>query len=242
MRCLDTTSTAEEEKLYTRLLEHYPEASSFRRLRGYCRVQLGKWDAAAADFAQATQQWPDGIVFLHASNALLSLHEGRVEDYQQECKWLVEFLSKKPRISERYKTAMIACLVSPSTGLDEESLYRLAGGDSLTRGIAAYRSGKHAEAVDLLRSQRDKYRMALPRLFEAMAQHRLGADDQAFAALADARALMEENCPRPGHPRVTADVSYWTSVVWCEAHIVQQEAEALIADVRLEQRRSDETE
>lgn len=235
-------STEEQEAVFTRLLEHYPGAAGLRRLRGYRRVQLGKWDEAAEDFSRAVDQWPDGFVFLHAANAMLHLHQGNFDEYRSECDWLLDFVTAKQRAGERHATAMVACLISPAANLDKELLYRTAGNQPLVKGIAAYRSGKYEEAVDLLSSHSFGQRLALRLMFVAMAHSKLGAQEEAEAALSEALALLKEHSPGPGRPRVNADVSYWTSVVWCEAQIVKEEAEALIATARSEDTQSDASE
>ena len=46
--------------LYTRLVDRYPEVFEMRKYRGYCLIQLGRWQEAKAEFERLAQNgWLD---------------------------------------------------------------------------------------------------------------------------------------------------------------------------------------
>lgn len=226
---LPQQTTAQEEAVYTTLLESYPQAAGIRQKRGYCRVQLGLWEDAAGDFAYACKQHdPDGNTYLHASHALLSLHTNRLEEYQSQCQWLMDRLEDRKFFANQRKIAVIGCAVSPAANVDYEALLTLSKAEPFAKGLAAYRCGNYALTLDLLKPKADDRHLALRRLFEAMAHQQLGDSKIAKEKLSEARQLIEEFSPLPGRPKEDPDVSYFTSVIWCEALAVLQEAEALI--------------
>ncbi len=228
-----TISTFEEEKLYTRLLAYYPQAVGIRRFRGYCRVLLGRWREADSDFSECVQRNPHGHIWLRASHALLSLHADRVQDYQSQCQRLVEYLvaHKLSDMDDEDLVMVVAvCSVSESANVDYEQIFDLVAMSPFAEGIAAYRCGRYALAVYLLKPTSGGKRLALRRLFEAMAYQHLGESEEAQARLAEARAILNAKSPRPGCSRENKDVGYATSVIWCEAIAVLDEAEALIDD------------
>ena len=65
--------TVEEElMLYTRLLDRYPDFCELRKYRGYCLIQLGRWQEARVEFELLLQRgWLN--IYSMSPGALLSL-------------------------------------------------------------------------------------------------------------------------------------------------------------------------
>ena len=109
-------------------------------------------------------------------------------------------------------------------------MYQLSGSNPLLKGIAAYRCNRYSEAIDLLKSHNSGRRLTLRRLFQAMTHYRLGELEEANTTLEEAYQMIVQDCPLPGKPKVAQDVSYYTSVVWCEALAALREAESMISN------------
>jgi tetratricopeptide (TPR) repeat protein len=165
-------------------------------------VQTDHLNQAAQGFEQILQRRPD-FVYLRFQTAIVCLRMGDQDTYRRHCRVLLQNArgTSDPRIADQ---AAKACLLSrenvqdlqPAAALADRAA-RLGTGDSvyhyfqLVKGMAAYRMGKDAEALDLLRKcqkARSADCSSTALVFEAMSLYRLGKPDEALAALGGADA------------------------------------------------------
>jgi hypothetical protein len=182
-------------------------------------VQAGRFHEAAGLLDQFLRRQPEaeGQRF---EAALLCLRDGDREAYRRHCAKLLADArgTSNPRLAER---AAKVCLLggdpdqdlAPATELAERAV-RLGEGDAtvghffqLTRGMAAYRTGKDDEALRWLHkceSARSAYSATTALAFEAMTWQRLHKPDKARTALERAdtqyRGLRAELAGSPSGP------------------------------------------
>jgi tetratricopeptide (TPR) repeat protein len=208
--------------------------------RGRLSGQLAKWREALADLDRAIALDPsDNWTWFRS--APLRAQSGDMAGYHRFCR---DFLSRfgqtdDPCIAER--TAKI-CLLVPDAVEDLKAPARLAQQAAaasthpflswfeLAKGMAEYREGQFASAIEWLRksqaragARRDL--LATDYLFIAMAHYRLGEQDQARKSFAEARRILESLPPANGSSDWGAD---WHDLLMCR--IVQAEAKSLFAE------------
>jgi WD40 repeat protein/Flp pilus assembly protein TadD/tRNA A-37 threonylcarbamoyl transferase component Bud32 len=197
----------------------------------------GRWAAAAADLDRAIELDP-GNHFTWHNLSVLRLELGDADGYRQACREMLARFGRTRDPNEAERTAKTCCLAAGSVS-DSGPVLKLAGqavvgtetnGDYpwflLARGLAEYRAGRFAAAIDCVRksqtpSSDNPYRDGLGHLVLAMAYHRLGRADEARRALVDARAVGEQ-LPKPGQ----GELGNWPD--WLRFHIIRREAEALL--------------
>jgi Flp pilus assembly protein TadD len=169
-------------------------------------VQEGRYEEAIPHFEQVLRRQPDAA-WVRFETAVVCLYAGDEKAYQHHGRELLEQArgTSDPRIADR---AAKVCLLGGDHPPDLPLAAELAGratalgaGDSagnyfqMLRGMAAYRSGEDAEALDWLhRSQevRNPYCSSTAIVFEAMTLQRLNRPDEARAALGRADAVYHD--------------------------------------------------
>ena len=99
----------------------------------------------------------------------------------------------------------------------------------LVRGMADYRQGEFAKAVDRLRLSLSPgaevaYRDGIAYLFLAMAQQKLGRIEEARESMAKARVVAEEKFPKVDRGQLLG--SSWSD--WVRFQVIRREAEELV--------------
>jgi eukaryotic-like serine/threonine-protein kinase len=177
--------------------------------------------------------------------APLRLRRGDLEGYRRVCREMLARFSHTddPMIAER--TAK-TCLLVPDavgdlgpvlqladravTGTEQNPVY---GWFLLARGMADYRAGHFANAIDCLNKvlsmnrearlyRNSRFLPATAHLFLAMAHHRLGRVHEARHALNQATELMEQPC------LFGAGCVHPNPHDWLKFHVVRSEAERLV--------------
>jgi WD40 repeat protein/serine/threonine protein kinase/tetratricopeptide (TPR) repeat protein len=166
-----------------------------RRARAY--ASLGEWEKAAGDL----EKLPDAPAEVYQDYALVLLHLKRQEDYQKaSAKW-VERRGSTNDTRELAALVWVCSLASDAAGVKTVvSRFNPNGviGQSdpaILRGVGAglYRTGKHAEAVWLLRrASLLQRRDAATLLMLALAYQGLEDTEQARNTLREAKRLMDQ--------------------------------------------------
>jgi serine/threonine protein kinase/WD40 repeat protein len=218
-------------------------------------VKLGQWDGAASDYALLAESDP-GDHWNWLRSGALCLQTGNAEGYRRACR---EMLSRfgntdNPEIAERIAKT---CSLAPDSVSDFAPVLKLAdravtgtekhsgrGWFVLTKGLAEYRAGHYAAALEWLNrfSPRADQVHADATAFAvlAMAKHKLasapGADAQRLAeeartALSHAQAILAKKMPNPKAGRPFGE-KYPFRVIdfqdWLHAQILVKEAEGLL--------------
>jgi Flp pilus assembly protein TadD len=209
---------------------------------------------ASVNYHAARRQWPKvatalaKVVELEPTNhfnwfqlAPVYLELGDKEGYRRVCREMLERFGKsdRPEIAERIAKT---CLLAPGAGADRAHVLKLAesavAADAnhpflkwfhLTRGIAHYREGEVAKAVDRLRLSLSPgvevtYRDSTAYLFLAMAQQKLGRAEDARESMAKARVVVDERFPKVDRGQLLG--ADWSD--WLRFQIVRREAEELV--------------
>jgi hypothetical protein len=105
----------------------------------------------------------------------------------------------------------------------------------LAKGMADYREGQYARAVEELGKSLSPgsevlFRDSMAYLFLGMAYHRLGESDEAAQSLYKARFLMDERFPKLDRGQLLGQE--WAD--WLRFQIVRREAESLVKEATLE--------
>jgi tetratricopeptide (TPR) repeat protein len=238
---------ADAEAAYREAASLEPKAVHTHLMLGDVRARLGRWDEAAAAFGRALELDPAGQPYWLGAVPLLHLHRGDVAAYRRACREMLEHFgpTDRPEIAAR---AAMACLLirdpatleravklaeRATTGTEKLPAYRHF---MMVRGVAEYRAGRHASAVEWLRRcqpQAQGEAAMVPARAPpdatvlavlAMAHHRLGQAEEARAAFARARALVAKHSPDPTQGRPFD--SNWQE--WLRCQIFLGEAEALL--------------
>jgi tetratricopeptide (TPR) repeat protein len=218
-----------------------PEGALAHHGMGTTLLSLGKPEDAAAAYRRAIAPDPD---FHDGQNhaATLWLQTGDRAGYREHCCRMLDRFgpTTDPVLAER--TAR-ACLVMPLGGPEQEAACDLADRAvamaqghwvepwaEATRGLAAYRRGRFADAIAwadrcLSRGPGDWNRELSAHLVRALALSRLGRRDEAGAARARASDLYRTKAANPGDRAAGGD---WHNQVICE--VLRREAEALFLD------------
>ena len=242
--------SAEADPMLAAMLKPGAQSASERIAPLRTQIDLsgrrGQWKEATADLSKLLELDPSGV-HEHLQLAVLLVETGDLEAYRAHCrKMLSRFSGTNDDAGTLDQTAK-ACLLVPGSVLGPESASQLVdkavtlGKDNawfsylqMDKGLAEYRRGQYASAVDWMRKvigqpmsvgrslpawQRDTAAYSVL----AMAQHQLKQTDEARAALAQALELAQTKLPQVGHDNLEQD---W--VDWLIAHILLREAKALV--------------
>jgi WD40 repeat protein/serine/threonine protein kinase/tetratricopeptide (TPR) repeat protein len=198
-----------------------------------------QWREAAPALARAVELDPSDH-FAWYCQAALCLELDNAEGYRRACREMLARFGRtdNPNVAER--TAK-TCLLIPDAVGDLAPVLELAGRAAtgteqhadyswflLCRGMADYRAGRFADAIDRLDrcvalGGKAPYRDVLAHLLLAMAHQKQGRADEARKALERARALIDQGLPKPDREGLGSD---WHD--WLHCRILQREAEALV--------------
>jgi tetratricopeptide (TPR) repeat protein len=205
---------------------------------GNVYAREGKWDKAAAALARSLELTP-GNSFAWMQRATLLLQVGDAEGYRRACRNMLERFAKtgQPRVAEQVARA---CLLLPDAVADGERLLKLvgvaAGGQRQgnirsflpVQALADYRAGRFDAAVKALGQFKPQAagtgQDALAFAVLALAQHRLGRDREAGAALASAQAILAKKMPDFGKGQSFGPD--WCD--WLHGQLLCREAEELL--------------
>jgi tetratricopeptide (TPR) repeat protein len=203
-------------------------------------ARLGRWDPALAAIDKAAELEPANHWYVYHA-ATLHLRAGDVAGYRRACRAMLERFqdTQSPEIAERTaKTCLLLSDAVPDidrvqkladravTGTEKHGSYRWF---VFVKGLAEYRAGRRAEAVKWLNrfephadgAHIDVSAFAVL----AMAQHRLGQKEKAYAALHSAQVIFAEKMPDPVAGRPFGDG--WHD--WLHCQLLLREAEALLS-------------
>jgi serine/threonine protein kinase/tetratricopeptide (TPR) repeat protein/WD40 repeat protein len=208
----------------------------------------GQWRKAIEEYRQ--------LVALESSEhfywyqlAALHLELGDQHEYRHTCSELLRRFGDTDKLEVAERIAK-SCLLAPATLADLTPVYRLAdrtvaGTEQheyyrwfvLVKGLAEYRAGRLAEALDWLKrfspQARGTHFDAIAFAVLAMAEQRLGRSNQAREALARAEQILEESYPDPASGRPFSDG--WHD--WLHARCLHREAVALVRSPTSEKNR-----
>jgi len=225
-------TVADQASLYTRLLDRYPTIARNYRYRGYCYLQLGKWNDAAGDFAQAAKMHSDSMAHYLMSHAVLSLYQGRIVDYEQACKQLLRRVERRGPDGvphEHLRLLLIVCLLRPPENSELADILQRTLEypklDPVPKGIATIRSGRPADAYFLLHSDIGGAMYGTTVLFRALSRYKQGLNKEAKRVLSTGRSILETQGLAPDSERPLGRVGFRTSVEWVIAYLVLQEVE-----------------
>ncbi len=202
----------------------------------------GKWQEAAIAFRQGLVLEPHDHYQWYDSSALV-LFVGDQDAYRRICRELLDRFGQTddPIVAER---VLKTCVLVPVLARDQSTVQKLAdrvvtGTDKhpfnpffqLAKGIADFRAGRSAEAIERLErclrypflAQPQHY--TLTQLFLSMAYQQTGRKDEARRTLEQARARIDaerENWKREGTAKGNSD--------WLRSMSVLREALALFKD------------
>jgi serine/threonine protein kinase/Flp pilus assembly protein TadD len=215
-------------------------------------ARLGRWDQAQAAMGKAAELDPGNHWYMfHA--AVLQIRAGDLAGYRRVCQDMLKQFgdTRQPEVAER--TAK-TCLLVPDAVADLAPVLRLAdravtgtekssnfGYFVLAKGLAEYRAGRNAEAVNweerLSPGARNRDTDVAALAVLAMAQHRLGRGQQALAALDKAEAIIAKKMADPGAGRPLG--RDWDD--WMRCRILLDEAGKLLKkDSRVKNQESGE--
>jgi serine/threonine protein kinase/Flp pilus assembly protein TadD len=242
--------SAEAEKLLAEVLkpaaQAQPEGIGALRIRINLSGRQGRWKDAVTDLDKLLEVDPSDA-HAHLQLAAVLAETGDLEAYRAHCRKMLARFGGTNDAAILDQTAK-ACLLVPGAGGDLEAASQLAGKavtlgkDSawfsfiqFGKGLAEYRRGDYASAVDWMRKvigqpvsvggplpawERDVAAWAVL----AMAQHQMKQSEEARAALAKASQLAQTKLPQLSAENLEQD---W--VDWLIAQILLREAQALVA-------------
>jgi tetratricopeptide (TPR) repeat protein len=192
------------------------------------QAELGQWPAAQKSYAAALVLAPNDADLWYC-RAVSHLAAGDRATFLAQCKAMVARFGSTGSTADA-ANVLYACLPVAGAGGDPKLLLKLAGvlpsgsfGGRRTRGAALYRLGKDQQALEqfVLLEALGWPQRAWDWCFRAMANHRLGNDEEARECLRRAAAWIDS--------ADRSDPSVW--VRWRERHEVQalrEEAERLL--------------
>ncbi len=166
-----------------RLLMARPEEGELYARRGWSLAELGQWERADADYAEAISRGAANEAVWHF-RALLRLRAGDRDGYRKACRSALDLSARAPRAATA-STVAWPCVLSPDAGIDPARVVALAEQgvaadsrrpfDLTVLGAALHRAGRWDEAVR--------------RVGEAVEAHGRGGsvEDWLFLALAHQR-------------------------------------------------------
>jgi tetratricopeptide (TPR) repeat protein len=202
---------------------------------GDARARFGHWDEALAAIDKAAELDPANHWYPFRA-APLHLRAGDVAGYRRICRAMLERFHGTDVREIADRTAK-TCLLAPDAVPDFNRVEKLAdqavtGSNDrwflFVKGLAEYRAGRQAEAVkwiermgpDARGDQIDASGFAV----RAMAQHRLGQNEQARAALHSGQVIVAGKMPDPSDGQPFDGP--WQD--WLHSQILLREAEALV--------------
>jgi tetratricopeptide (TPR) repeat protein len=241
---------AEADQLEAAILNSDTSSVSERILALRNRIDLsgrrGKWKEAAADLARLVEL-DQSSVHDHLQLAALLVETGDLEAYRVHCRKTLSRFTGTNDDAGVLDQAAKACLLVRDSVPELERAFQVVGQAvtvgkdhawfsflQMDHGLAQYRRGQHASAVDLMRQvigqpmnvgrpgavwERDVAAYSVL----AMAHHQLRQADEARVALARASELAQTKLPQLGREDLEQD---W--VDWLIAHILLREAKALV--------------
>jgi serine/threonine protein kinase/Flp pilus assembly protein TadD len=223
---------------FTKAIERDPKCVQAYLNLGVYYARLGRWKEAAAAFDRGLELDPVDQA-RWCWDAYLHLEAGDIGGYRRACQEMVKRFgdTDDPVIAER--TAK-ACLLLPDAldAAESERVQRMAeravtGTEEhrfycffvLAKGLADYRARRYAEAVRRMeqfpRRWDGTHWEATKLAVLAMAYHGWGRAQEAEAALAKAKSILDKSPdPEKGRPFPVDDV-----LVWLHARILYREAE-----------------
>ncbi len=198
-----------------------------------CQLKLYQWDRLKGD--PAVHEWWCLAAAAHAA-------AGDLEGYRRTCREMLKLFgdTDQPRTAEQIAKA---CLLLPDalsaadfdrvqklavraiTGTEKDGLYRYF---VMTKGLADYRAGRHADAIRWLEqfppNANGTHWDATKFAVIAMAEHAQGRGPAARAALAKAKAILAKKMPDPAKGQFF-EAGNWHD--WLHAQILCHEAEGL---------------
>jgi tetratricopeptide (TPR) repeat protein len=232
-------------RLRSQLAHDFPNLPQDRTQLAETLIRLGQFKEAEQAFQEALELAPsDHWVWFR--DAPLRLQLGDVEGYRRACREMLAQFSQTHEAMIAERTAK-TCLLIPDAVADLQPVIQLAdravtgtekhqyyGWFLLVKGMADYRTGHFAEAIDRLKkifslSRERRYHISAALhgtvyLFLAMAHHRLDQGPQARQALAQASAIMEQTDSKGDHNTILGPE--WHD--WLRFQIVRHEAERLV--------------
>jgi tetratricopeptide (TPR) repeat protein len=217
-----------------------PGNAKGHRDRGNWYAGRGLWKKAADDFAEAFRLEPSAYEAMQLGILLVQLED--LVGYREHCRAMLARWGSTENNTEADLTAK-TCLIHRDSMTDGKQLVRLAevvvSGDEkqpwfewflFAKGLHAYRTGKHAEALAGCRESRRRAPetkanpqalTALNLVVEAMALQRSGDEGGAQRTLTEAKALLDLHVPGIDSDR------WWHD--WLAANLLYREAVALLA-------------
>jgi tetratricopeptide (TPR) repeat protein len=212
--------------------------------RAEALLWLGRFEEAEHSYQQALEIDPSSHWSWYC-DAALRLHLGDIDGYRRVCREMLARFGQtdNPNIAERVAKT---CLLAPDAVSDFRPVLQLAerivsGTEQhwgyraflLTKGMADYRAGDFAHAIDNLNQSLtlrpapwywySRYMVGTANVFLAMAHHRLGHAEQAQQALRQATLVMKPRNEKSGEDEALVD---WYD--WMRLDIVRKEAERLL--------------
>ncbi len=193
----------------------------------------GRWDQLAADFEKVVKISPqNGGAW--QSLAVAYLQAGDMEAYKRACGQAFRQLSGSHVWARA--TLVQLCSLSPDAGLDRKRVTQVADAAlrendnttmKLTRGMDHYRCERFEEAIEILPKSGDSNQVPTSLLFQAMAQQRLGHEEEAQRLLRQGILEMEKRIPTIEGPPL-ADYMPERWVVWATHRVLRREAEKVV--------------
>lgn len=204
---------------------------------GAALAMAGRWEELAANFEKVVKINPGNGGAWH-SLAIAYLQAKDSDGFKQTCKRAFNQLSDSHVWAEA--TLIQLCSLGPDAGLDRKELTKVADAAldeednstmKLAKGMDDYRCGRFDEALEVLPKYGDSLQVPVSLLFQAMAHHRLGHDDEARRILRQGIAELERRVPTIDGPPL-ADYMPARWVVWVTHRVLRREAEELIGRQR----------
>jgi len=215
-------------KLSAQIAGKKDDAALFRARAG-AYSSLGEFDKASSDLTTAISLDPlDYEQWLHGACVLAYLKDTRA--FNDHCQSMVD------RFKGR-RCAAQCCLLVPESPVELKVIIDAAdsaaaseegsiiGWSAITKGLAEFRRGRYEQAIDWAAKGRDANHEPEEKieaqLIIAMANHKLGRNDQAQAAFAEAADQIDKDLPHLGTGENIV-------VNWLVCHILFREAKDLI--------------
>jgi hypothetical protein len=222
-----TKLTVEQElRLYTRIVDAYPDVHEMRKYRGYCLFQLGLWQEAKSEFEILMKQgWSD--VYSSGPLTLLSLFF-QPDSFAPEV--AKDMRDRALGVAEAYdgNVLVVALMLGDRDGrwADLAMLEHVRAWPGVGQGLVAFRGKHFDEAYGLLLTHHNPFpaRNVLAEIVMALIDWERGEAEKAQAGLTRAEEAIEAMSPREGIPRTNDNVGFATSVIWLEPLLLLREA------------------
>jgi serine/threonine protein kinase/WD40 repeat protein/tetratricopeptide (TPR) repeat protein len=210
--------------------------------RGDTHATLGRWTPAAADYSRALELDPSDHFNWYRLTAL-RLSSGDHEGYRLGCREMLARFGQSDMPVEIADRVAKTCLLTSNAVDDEAHVQRLVeraitGTNEhrfyrwflLTKGLAEYRAGRHAEAIEWLTRfgprEDGVHSNATAFALLAMAQFRLGRTNESLAALESAQKIITHSMPKPEKGQPFDNVNNWLD--WLHPQLLCREAVELL--------------